>query len=81
MCPPHNVYFFVQGAAGTRKTTLYHTMSQYYRSQNQPVVCVVSSAIAALLLPGGRTSHSMFKTPIEIDSQSICGLKPRDEFV
>jgi hypothetical protein len=29
----------------------------------------------------GRTSHSMFKIPIEINSQSICGLKPRDEFV
>ena len=79
--PPHNAYFFVQGAAGTGKTTLYHTVSQYYHSKNQPVICVASSGIAALLLPGGRTSHSMFKIPIEINSQSICGLKPRDEFV
>jgi hypothetical protein len=70
--PPHNAYFFVQGAAGTGKTTLYHTVSQYYHSENQPVICVASSGIAALLLPGGRTSHSMFKIPIEIDSQSIC---------
>ena len=79
--PPHHAYFFVQGAAGTGKTTLYHTISQYYHAKNQPVICVASSGIAALLLPGGRTSHSMFKIPIEIDSQSICGLKPRDEFV
>lgn len=71
----------MQGAAGTGKTTLYHTVSQYYHSKNRPVIYVASSGIAALLLPGGRTSHSMFKIPIKIDSQSICGLKPRDEFV
>ena len=80
-CPPHNAYFLVQGAAITRKTTLYHTVSQYYHSRNQSVICVASSGIAALRLLGGRTSHSMFKIPIEIDSQSMCGLKPRDEFV
>ena len=79
--PPHNAYFFLQGAAGTGKTTLYHTITQYYHSRDLPVICVASSGIAALLLPGGRTSHSMFKIPIEIDSNSRCGLKPNDEFV
>jgi hypothetical protein len=79
--PPHNAYFFVQGAGGTGKTTLYHTVSQYYHSKGLPIICVASSGIASLLLPGGRTSHSMFKIPIEINSQSICGLKPQDEFV
>jgi hypothetical protein len=32
--PPHNAYFFVQGAAGTGKITLYHTVSQYYHLKN-----------------------------------------------
>jgi hypothetical protein len=39
--------------ASDGKTTLYHTVSQYYHSKNQPVICVASSGIAALLLPGG----------------------------
>ena len=36
------------------------------------MICVTSSGIAALLIIGGRTSHSCFKIPINIDELSTC---------
>lgn len=36
---------------------------------------VASSAIAALLLPGGRTAHSWFKIPINVHEDFICDIK------
>jgi hypothetical protein len=36
------------------------------------VLCVASSGIAALLLPGGRTSHSRFKIPLQTNETSFC---------
>ncbi|XP_047954108.1 uncharacterized protein LOC125200514 [Salvia hispanica] len=36
----------------------------------------VSSGIASLLLPGGRTAHSRFKIPIIVDEDSMCNIKP-----
>lgn len=56
--------FFVNGQAGTGKTFLYQALCAQIRSQRKIVLCVASSGIAALLLPGGRTAHSMFKIPI-----------------
>ena len=38
-------------------------------------MCVTSSGIAALLLDGGRTSHSRFKIPLSIHEDSVAGLK------
>lgn len=36
---------------------------------------IASSAIAALLLPGGRTTHSRFKIPLNVHEDSICDIK------
>ena len=63
---------FVQGPAGTGKTFLYKVLCNYFRSKGKIVLCVASSGIAALLLPGGRTSHSRFKIPIVINESSTC---------
>ena len=38
-------------------------------------MCVASSGIVALLLDGGRTSHSCFKIPLSIHEDSVAGLK------
>lgn len=38
------------------------------------VLCCASFGIAALLLPGGRTSHSRFKIPLEITESSMCNI-------
>lgn len=52
--------FFLQVPAGIDKNFLYKALCNYYRSKGEVVVCVASSRIAALLLQGGRVSHSQF---------------------
>ena len=71
---PKNAYFFLQGPAGTGKTFLYRCLCHHYRSQSKVVLCVASSGIAALLLPGGRTAHSCFRIPLDVHEASICGV-------
>ena len=68
------VTFFLQGAAGAGKTFVYNTLCYALRAQKLNVLCVASSGIAALLLPGGRTAHSTLKIPIDIDESSTCSV-------
>ncbi|KAK7328215.1 hypothetical protein VNO77_22317 [Canavalia gladiata] len=50
--------FFLYRYGGTRKTFLWKSISAGIRSKGDIVLTVASSGIAALLLPGGRTTHS-----------------------
>jgi hypothetical protein len=68
---PQTAHFYLQGPGGTGKTFLYQTLCHYYRSQGKTVLCVASTGIAALLLPDGRTSHSQFRIPLELNESSI----------
>ncbi|KIK11976.1 hypothetical protein PISMIDRAFT_99675, partial [Pisolithus microcarpus 441] len=56
--------FFLNGPGGTGKTFVYKTVCHKVRSMGWIVLCVASSGIAALLLKGGHTAHSVFKIPI-----------------
>lgn len=70
--------FFLHGPAGTGKTFVYNTVCNFVRSLGSIVLCVASSGIAALLLTGGRTAHSMFKIPIDdLSSQSFCNISKK----
>ena len=60
-------FFFLYGYGGIRKTFIWKTLSAAVRSKGLIVLNVASSGIAALLLPGGRTAHSMLTVPIEIN--------------
>ncbi|KAI0658858.1 DNA helicase Pif1 like protein, partial [Cubamyces menziesii] len=67
--------FFLNGPGGTGKTFLYDTLCHKIRSEGLIVLCVASCGLASLLLPGGRTAHSMFKIPVEnLTSDSICSI-------
>jgi hypothetical protein len=67
--------FFLSGAGGTGKTFVYNSLAQHFRGQHCIVLCVVSSGIAALLLQGGRTAHSIFKIPIDgLNDESTCNI-------
>lgn len=66
--------FFVYGYGGTGKTYLYKTMTAALRSEGSIVLNVASSGIAALLLDGGRTAHSRFALPININEESLCSI-------
>jgi len=67
--------FFIHAAGGCGKTFLYNTIATEVKRRGQVALCVVSSGIAALLLNGGRTSHSHFKIPLSIHEDSVAGLK------
>jgi len=69
---PTNAHFFLHGWGGTGKTFLYKGLCHHFRSQRKIVLCVASSGIAALLLPGGRTAHSRFKIPLDVMPDSVC---------
>ena len=63
--PQCNV-FYVGGPAGTGKTFLYTKLARYFRSNAQIVLVVAASGIAALLLLGGRTTHSRCRLPVPL---------------
>ncbi|GJW65380.1 helicase-like protein [Tanacetum coccineum] len=65
-------HFFVYGCGGTGKTYLWKTIISWIRSLGRIVLYVPSSGIASLLLPGGRTMHSRFHIPMELDNESCC---------
>ncbi|XP_071699903.1 uncharacterized protein [Rutidosis leptorrhynchoides] len=66
--------FFVYGYGGTGKTFLWKTLSTAIRSKGKIVLNVASSGIASLLLSSGRTAHSRFVIPININEDSVCSI-------
>jgi hypothetical protein len=71
--------FFLHGPGGTGKTHVYNTLCYFLRGQLKIVLCVASSGIAALLIQGGRTVHSMFKVPLQINDESTCHIPKNSE--
>ncbi|KAG2197507.1 hypothetical protein INT47_007116 [Mucor saturninus] len=76
--PNANNFFFVDGPGGTGKTLLYNALLAKVRSGGEVALACASSGIAATLLPGGRTAHSLFQIPIDIDETSVCNIKLQD---
>ena len=66
--------FFVDKPGGAGKIFFYSFLLESIRASGNIALAVASSGIAALLLAGGRTSHSMFKIPFEIDHESFCSI-------
>ncbi|XP_035836064.1 uncharacterized protein LOC110888803 [Helianthus annuus] len=63
--------FFVYGYGGTGKTFLWKTLGASIRCNGQIVINVASSGIASLLLSRGRTAHSRFHIPINVNEDSV----------
>ncbi|XP_061346430.1 uncharacterized protein LOC133292063, partial [Gastrolobium bilobum] len=70
-------FFFLYGFGGTGKTFIWNTLSAFVRSSAGIVLNVASSGIASLLLPGGRTTHSSFRIPIQITEESMCNINQK----
>ncbi|XP_028766672.1 uncharacterized protein LOC114724484 [Neltuma alba] len=68
-------FFFVYGYGGTGKTFLWNALTSSLRAKGEIVITVASSGIAATLLPGGRTAHSRFAIPIQVNEFSVCAIK------
>lgn len=69
-----NGFFFVHGYGGTGKTFLWSALTAAIRAEGGIVLAVASSGIAATLLPTGRTAHSRFAIPIDINESSTCSI-------
>ncbi|XP_019230100.1 PREDICTED: uncharacterized protein LOC109211055 [Nicotiana attenuata] len=59
--------FFIDGLGGTGKNFLYRSLLATVRSKGFVALATATSGVAASILPGGRTTHSRFKIPIDID--------------
>ncbi|KAH9605694.1 hypothetical protein KSS87_015531, partial [Heliosperma pusillum] len=70
--------FFIYGFGGTGKTFLWKTLCAALCSTGDIVLPVASSGIASLLLPGGRTAHTMFRIPLSPTESSMCEIRPAD---
>ena len=71
--------YFVYGYRGTGKTYLWRTLAAGIRRKGDIVINVASSGIASLLMSGGRTAHSRFHIPINIDETSTCSISPQSD--
>ena len=60
--------FFLNAPGETGKTFLISLILAKIRSNNGIAFAVASSGIAATLLDGGRTAHSVFKLPLNIQN-------------
>ncbi|XP_062114746.1 uncharacterized protein LOC133825867 [Humulus lupulus] len=67
-----NAAIFVDGPGGTEKTFLYKAFLAIVRSRNLVSLTIASLGVAASILPGGRTTHSHFKLPLDTDEKTIC---------
>ncbi|XP_075106764.1 uncharacterized protein LOC142179787 [Nicotiana tabacum] len=66
--------FFIDGPGGTEKTFLYRALLATIRSKGYIALTTATSGVAASILPGGRTAHSHFKIPINIDENVTCNI-------
>ncbi|KAI3744295.1 hypothetical protein L1987_57372 [Smallanthus sonchifolius] len=67
--------FFLDGLGGTGKTFLYKALLAEVRSSGLIALATALSDAAANNMPGGRTAHSRFKIPINLNNNSMCNIK------
>ncbi|KAI3764815.1 hypothetical protein L2E82_14832 [Cichorium intybus] len=67
--------FFIDGPGGTGKTFLYKALLANIRARGFIALATATSGVAANNMPGGRTAHSRFKIPINLDNNSMCSIK------
>ncbi|XP_074291653.1 uncharacterized protein LOC141618442 [Silene latifolia] len=64
--------FFIDGPGGTGKTFLYKALYAEVRMMGEIILPTASSGIAAANIPGGQTTHSQFKIPLECVISLAC---------
>ena len=67
-------FIYLNAPGGCGKTFVAQTICAYFRGNNQIVLNVASTGIAATLLDNGKTVHSQFKVPIDITEESTCAI-------
>ncbi len=75
----HGGLFFIDGPGGTGKTFVENLLLDWVRGNSQIALAVASSGIASNLLHHGRTSHSRFRIPLDIQPESLCAVPAQSE--
>ncbi|CDF40520.1 ATP dependant DNA helicase [Chondrus crispus] len=73
---PNSRVFFLDAPGGTGKTFLTNSIQNVLTIRAKTVLPVATSAVAAVLLYGGRTAHSVFKIPVPLLSDNTCNISP-----
>ena len=63
--------FFLDAPGGTGKTFILQAILAEIRSSGEVALAVASSGIAATMLDGARTAHSVFKLPLNIHATDV----------
>jgi hypothetical protein len=66
--------FFINASGGCGKSFLFNTIISFLYLQNIKSIVVSSTGISSSVLFGGRTAHSFFKIPLDIESDSFCNV-------
>ncbi|XP_057335011.1 uncharacterized protein LOC130673819 [Microplitis mediator] len=72
---------FLDAPGGTGKTYLLNLILAKIRADGKIALAVASSGIAATLLLGGKTAHSLFKLPLDLnrDEFPVCNISKQSE--
>ncbi|CAD5233144.1 unnamed protein product [Bursaphelenchus xylophilus] len=74
---PHR-QFFIHGAGGTGKTTLYTELANYCTENGIKYAATATTGVAANLLPGGMTLHNLLWAPLDLTPDTLPTLKYED---
>ena len=69
----------IVAAAGTGKTFFLNVAVRQLRIAGYRSMCIAASALAASLIPNGKTAHAALKIPIEIHDYSYCSWDFNDQ--
>ncbi|CAH1444786.1 unnamed protein product [Lactuca virosa] len=64
--------FFIDGPGGTVNTFLYKDLLANIRARGLIALATDTSGVTANNMPGGRTTHSRFGIPLNLDNNSMC---------
>ncbi|KAI3725247.1 hypothetical protein L1987_65028 [Smallanthus sonchifolius] len=67
--------FFIDGPGGTGKIFVYKALLAEVRSRGLIALATASSGATTNNMLGGRTTHSRFKIPINLNNNSMCNIK------
>ncbi|KAJ8984535.1 hypothetical protein NQ317_006821 [Molorchus minor] len=74
-----NRLFFINAAAGAGKSFIFRTLITVLRGENVTTLALAPTGIAASLLKDGRTIHSRFRLPLDINETTTTGVTPRSQ--
>lgn len=66
---------FIDARGGSGKTYLFNKLHAYLTTNKFSISCAAWTGVAATLLTGGKTLHSLFKFPVPLTETGVCSSK------